>query len=126
MRSITIGATLLTAVLLLSGCAGSPSVSGFPILNTRVVRVGEVVEIRIPTDAAGQRRWRVTAFDSSYLAAAGRSDVAGAPPDGDVVFLARARREGETTVQFTERLTAAEAAAGRAPGTSTITIRIIR
>lgn len=126
MKFTSVCAAVLAATLLMGGCAGSPIISGFPIFNTRVVRVGETVEIRIPTDAQGQRRWRVTEFDSAYLMAVGRSDVGGPPANGEVVFLARARREGETSIRFSEVLTATEAAAGRVAGSSSVTVRIVR
>jgi hypothetical protein len=92
------------AALLLSACAAdTPQVSGFAFGDTRMVSVGDVVELRIPLEADGTREWRVSSYDSLYLALVGRPSVdTDAAGRSSLVFSARAKTRGRTTVELEE------------------------
>jgi hypothetical protein len=95
---------VLACVILLGACAGGgPSVSGWGLGNTRVVKVGEVVEFRLPMGPDGSRQWRVTSYDSLYLSVAGPPRPA-RKADGSFELLVRAtaRTQGETEIGLTE------------------------
>ncbi len=119
----TIGAGGLLAAGLLAGvgCAGSgPQVSGFALGDTRIVSVGELVELRLPRAEDGTRRWRVTSYDSYHLELVDNPKVV-QRPDGSWVtrVVARARNVGESTLEVT-RL----ARPGESPLVRRFTIRV--
>jgi hypothetical protein len=112
MRTMCRPALLLTlALVMLAGCAssGGPSVSGFPLLGSRVVSVGDDVVIRLPTTAAGGSKWRVTSFDSVMLRRAHRPVLergSNGRPEWVVRFVART--PGETEIVFTRQALSAD------------------
>lgn len=77
--------------------------SGFAIGSTRIVSVGEVVELRMPLHESGSRQWRVTSYNSLYLSVAGRPRVeVSANGSREMVVTAQARTPGETQIEVTE------------------------
>lgn len=116
--------TILAGALLLSGPAltgcGGPQVSGFPILNSRTVRVGETVEVRLP--ATAERQWRMTRYDSVYLAPLGQPELAASTSGQTVTWRFQARIAGETQLEMREIL--ARGATGT-PKTKTIDVTIV-
>jgi hypothetical protein len=77
--------------------------SGLGFGQSRNVRVGEIVELRVPLDEGGQRRWRLASYDSRYLRVAQAPQVQQLA-DGSlaVVFRARASLPGKTEVELSE------------------------
>lgn len=77
--------------------------SGFALGDTRVVSVGDVVELRVPLRADGSRQWRVSSYDSLYLQLINNPQSA-QRSDGswEMLSRARARTVGETEVVMTE------------------------
>ncbi len=88
----------------LGGCSsGGPKLSGFGLGNSRIVSVGETVELRTPVRSDGTRQWRISSYDSLYLGVSATPQVV-QRSDGsaEVVFRATAKTPGETTVELTE------------------------
>lgn len=116
---------LLTVVILL-GCAScssssGPRMTGFGLGDSRIVSVGELVELKLPLSDQGTREWRVSSYDSLYLAIAGRPQVIQTSSGGqELLVRARARTPGETIVEVTE-----QAPTRGAPQTRRFTIRIV-
>ena len=121
----TMGRVLILGLILLTmtpACSsGGPTLSGFAFGETRLVSVGEVVELRLPLREDGSRQWRVTSYDSLYLALVQRPGVETAA-DGSrhIVARATARRAGSTTVELTEVGTG-----GTKPKSARFEVRII-
>jgi hypothetical protein len=89
------------------GCASrdSPSMSGFAFGDTRVVSVGDVVELRVPRRADGSRQWRVSSYDSFYIQLISNPQpVQRADGSWEMLIRARARTAGETEVVVSELL----------------------
>jgi hypothetical protein len=115
---------ILMALIAATGCSSDgPKMSGFGFGSTRIVQVGQIVELRLPLGQDGSRTWRVTSYDSLYLAIAGPPTVA---VDGNgkeqLVLVARAKLPGKTEVQVTEMVSRS---AGRAPRIETFKVEII-
>jgi hypothetical protein len=91
---------LLTIVLAtLTACSGSgPTMTGLPIGNMRVVKTGDIVTLTLPLNEDGSRRWRVTSYDSAYLAMPQRPRREG----NALVLTGEARRVGESQIEITE------------------------
>ena len=103
---------MVLCLLWISACSpGGAHLSGFGLGATRVVHVGEIVEIRMPLRDDGSRRWRVTSYDSRYLRVAEQPRVMQAS-DGswEMVVRVLAHVPGETEVELTEIATRERAA----------------
>jgi hypothetical protein len=114
---------VMTGVLtVVCGCqSNQPSVSGFALGDTRIVSVGDLVELRAPIREDGSRAWRVTSYDSFYLTLTRRPTlVEVAPGRFEIVAVARARVPGETQIVMTE-----QNVQGRRPRTLTYRINIL-
>ena len=98
---LVIAVAALTLGLLLTACAG-PKLSGFGLGNHRLVRVGEIVELRIPFEADGRRHWRVSSYDSRYLSIVDVPSVERTANGAEFVARARARVQGETVIELVE------------------------
>jgi len=95
---------MVGAPALVAGCGGDgPRLSGFALGDTRIVSVGELVELRLPRADDGSRRWRVTSYDSYHLELIDNPQVVRGP-DGtrETRVVARAKNVGESTLELTE------------------------
>jgi len=106
-------------MLALCGCASGPSVSGFPIFDTRTISEGEVLEITLPSNPEEGTRWTISSFDGAMLSPAG--PVEQIERDGNPAYLARFRAQapGET------RLTLRQDRTGQRPVFKTYDVRIL-
>lgn len=104
-ESRRVGAMLLVlaAAMLMSCKSDGPSLTGLSLGSTHYVKVGDVVELRLPIAADGSREWRVTSYDSLYLTVASRPRVVEGPKGRPVLLMtARAKTPGKTEVELTE------------------------
>jgi hypothetical protein len=108
MRRFNIPGLLLTLAVILIGCEAStstsagPSVSGSGMGNTRSVRVGDEVVLRMPASRqTGAAKWRIAEFDSRMLSLTQRPRLEPAG-EGAAQWTTRfvARTPGETEVVF--------------------------
>ena len=97
-------AAVAIAALVIAGCnSGGPKMSGFAIGSTRIVSVGEVVELRMPLQESGDRQWRVSSYNSLYISMAGRPRVeVSSNGTREMIVTARARTPGDTEIELTE------------------------
>jgi predicted secreted protein len=89
------------------GCSGGPSVSGTAIFNTRVVTVGEPVEIRLPFDRVVGLEWTLDSYDSLYLGYQGRTYAMDDQNKGTMIISFIAKTPGETELTLRRRYSTA-------------------
>ena len=120
MRSFLLAVVLVLAV----GCSSDgPKMSGFGLGKTRMVKVGQIVELRLPLREDGSRNWRVTEYDSLYLTVAGRPTIEVNDKGEQVlVLVTRAKTPGRTEVEVTEMI---PRSAGRAPRIEKFKVEIL-
>jgi len=100
----SVAALLSLATMSIVGCSSSgPKLAGFAIGDTRIVSVGEIVELRAPLSDDRSPLWRVESFDSLYLSMVGRPQVT-SDGKGGFILVTRARAEtpGETSIKLVE------------------------
>ena len=116
----TIAAVVLPPVVFISGCSSSrnqPTVSGLDLFGTRVVRVGEQVDVSIPAEVEAGKppefEWRLESFDSLILEPMGAPSIQQFDSTHfSVMTRFKASLPGETTIVFGKY-------AAAAPGTRT-------
>ncbi len=121
-RRRSVGAVLATMLsLVVCACSSDgPRMSGFALGSTRIVSVGETIELHMPLDQQGQRQWRVSSYDSLFFEMV-QSPRAMQNANGtwDFVVRVRAKTQGETVVEVREVV-----ARGQTPRTKKFNVRI--
>ncbi len=89
----------------LPGCGGSAQVSGTAFFDTRLITVGEILDIRIPFDRQAGIEWEVESYDSLYLGFVARSLQMQTDEKGTLLIQFRAKTPGDTTLTLRRRYT---------------------
>ncbi|MBL0921526.1 MAG: protease inhibitor I42 family protein [Phycisphaerales bacterium] len=106
MRFRLLIAALLGALAFLpgsAGCGGGPQVSGTALFNTRIVREGDPVEIRLPFDRVVGLEWTLESYDSRYLSYQGRTYAMDDDNTGTLIVRFFAKLPGETELTLRRR-----------------------
>ncbi len=128
----SLGLALALALALLGGCStggAGPRLDGSGA-GTRSVRVGDVMDLRLPLNDDAERAWRISEYDSAYLALVGAPGVVSTDGRtrpggrGQMRIQVRAKQPGATALQVTEILTGEELVSGKRPRVVRFTIRI--
>lgn len=103
LLATSLATALLTGLAGTAGCSGGPSVSGTAIFDTRVVTVGDPVEIRLPFDRVVGLEWTLDSYDSLYLGYQGRTYAMDDQNKGTMIISFTARTPGETELRLRRR-----------------------
>lgn len=107
LLATSLAAALLAGAAGTAGCSGGPSVSGTAIFDTRVVTVGDPVEIRLPFDRVVGLEWTLDSYDSLYLGYQGRTYAMDDQNKGTMIISFIARTPGETELRLRRRYSTA-------------------
>lgn len=86
-----------------AGCGGGAGVSGAPFFNTRLIKLGETLEIRLPFDRLAGREWSIDSYDSLYLGYQGRTLVMDDDSKGTLIVRFVTKTPGETSLTLRRR-----------------------